>query len=51
MAKALDDSSLKPDPTPLDPAVIAEMATDFGETGMSEADITSLLRDLKSEGG
>lgn len=50
MAKALDDSSLKPDPTPIDPAVIAELRTDFGETGLSESDIASLLRDPKGEG-
>lgn len=44
MAEALDDSSLRPDPIPLDPSDIE----DYEEysTGLAQEDIQALLRDL-----
>lgn len=51
MAVALEDSSLKPDPTPLDPAVIAEVDDEFGDTGLAIDDLTVLLRDLRGGNG
>lgn len=44
MAEALDDSSLRPDPIPLDPSDIE----DYEEysTGLAQEDIRALLRDL-----
>ncbi|MDO8074829.1 DEAD/DEAH box helicase [Janthinobacterium sp. SUN176] len=48
MAEALDDSSLKPDPIPIDPNDIE----DFEEfsTGLLPDDVQALLRDLSKEG-
>jgi hypothetical protein len=44
MAEALDDSSLRPDPIPLDPSDIE----DYEEysTGLAQEDIQALLKDL-----
>jgi SNF2 family DNA or RNA helicase len=49
MAEALEDSSLKPDPIPLDPGLIAEVDDEFAGSGMAEDDIQALLRDLRGE--
>jgi hypothetical protein len=47
MAEALDDSSLHPDPIPLDPADIEDM--DEYSTGLSPDDIRVLLQDLSRD--
>lgn len=48
MAEALEDSSLKPDPIPLDPNDIEDIE-EYG-TGLAPEDIQALLRDLSKEG-
>jgi hypothetical protein len=47
MAEALDDSSLKPEPIPIDPADIDDM--DEFSTGLLQEDIQALLKDLSRE--
>ena len=47
MAEALEDSSLRPDPIPIDPNDI-EDAEEYG-TGLAREDIDALLRDLAKE--
>lgn len=48
MAEALEDSSLKPDPIPIDPNDIEDIE-DYG-TGLALEDIQALLRDFSKEG-
>jgi hypothetical protein len=48
MAEALEDSSLRPDPIPLDPNDIEDF--DEYSTGMGQDDIQALLKDLSKEG-
>lgn len=48
MAEALEDSSLHPDPIPLDPNDIEDI--DDYSTGLAPDDIEALLRDLAKEG-
>lgn len=48
MAEALEDSSLNPDPIPLDPNDIEDIE-EYG-TGLAPEDIQALLRDLSKEG-
>lgn len=48
MAEALEDSSLKPDPIPIDPNDIEDIE-EYG-TGLALEDIQALLRDLSKEG-
>ena len=48
MAEALADSSLRPDPIPLDPTEIEDI--DDYSTGLREEDIQALLKDLSKEG-
>ena len=48
MAEALEDSSLRPDPIPLDPTDIEDF--DEYSTGMGQDDIQALLKDLNKEG-
>lgn len=48
MAEALEDSSLKPDPIPIDPNDIEDIE-EYG-TGLAPEDIQALLRDLSKEG-
>jgi hypothetical protein len=53
MAEALNDSSLRIDPIPLDPPVIedaAEYAVGFADADV-QADVETLLRDLRSDAG
>jgi hypothetical protein len=47
MAAALEDSSLKPDPIPIDPNDIDDIE-DYS-TGLAREDIEALLRDLSKE--
>ena len=47
MAEALEDSSLKPDPIPIDPNDIEDM--DDYSTGLLPDDVQALLKDLSSE--
>lgn len=47
MAEALDDTSLRPDPIPLDPTDIEDI--DDYSTGLREEDIQALLKDLSRE--
>jgi SNF2 family DNA or RNA helicase len=47
MAEALEDSSLRPDPIPLDPTDIEDF--DDYSTGLGPSDIQALLRDLSKE--
>ena len=47
MAEALDDSSLHPDPIPLDPADIEDL--DDYSTGLSQDDIRTLIHDLDGD--
>lgn len=47
MAEALEDSSLKPDPIPIDPNDIEDM--DDYSTGLLPDDIQALLKDLSNE--
>jgi SNF2 family DNA or RNA helicase len=48
MAEALEDSSLRPDPIPLDPTDIEDF--DEYSTGMRLDDVQALLKDLSKEG-
>jgi SNF2 family DNA or RNA helicase len=48
MAEALEDSSLRPDPIPLDPNDIEDF--DEYSTGMGQDDMQALLKDLSKEG-
>lgn len=48
MAEALEDSSLRPDPIPLDPSDIEDY--DEYSTGLAPDDIQALLRDFGKEG-
>lgn len=48
MAEALEDSSLRPDPIPLDPTDIEDI--DDYSTGLREEDIQALLKDFAKEG-
>jgi SNF2 family DNA or RNA helicase len=48
MAEALEDSSLRPDPIPLDPTDIEDF--DEYSTGLSTEDIQTLLNNLNKEG-
>jgi SNF2 family DNA or RNA helicase len=48
MAEALEDSSLRPDPIPLDPADIEDY--DEYSTGLATEDIDTLLRDFEKAG-
>lgn len=47
MAEALDDTTLRPDPIPLDPTDIEDI--DDYSTGLREEDIQALLKDLSRE--
>jgi hypothetical protein len=47
MAEALEDSSLRPDPIPLDPTDIEDF--DEYSTGLGQEDIQALLNDLSKE--
>jgi hypothetical protein len=48
MAEALEDSSLRIDPIPLDPVNIEDF--DDYTVGLSEEDIQALLKDVRPEG-
>ena len=48
MAEALEDSTLHPDPIPLDPNDIEDV--DDYSTGLAPEDIEALLKDLSREG-
>ena len=47
MFEALEDSSLRPDPIPLDPTDIEDL--DDYSTGLAPEDIFALLKDLSKE--